>query len=168
MLIRRPEEADRDEFLRAMRASRGLQRPWVNDVDSDDYFDRMLARVLDERHDPSLVCRTEDGVIVGMFNIGEIVRGAFQSGFLSYAAVSGYDGRGYMSEGIQLVLKRAFVDLRLHRIEANIQPANTRSKALVRGAGFVYEGVSERYLKVAGRWRDHEHWAMLVEQWRPR
>jgi ribosomal-protein-alanine N-acetyltransferase len=71
-----------------------------------------------------------------------------------------------MSEGLQLVLARAFTELRLHRLEANIQPANASSIALVKRAGFVYEGFAERYLKINGRWRDHEHWAIRAEQWR--
>jgi ribosomal-protein-alanine N-acetyltransferase len=73
-----------------------------------------------------------------------------------------------MSEGLQLVLARAFTDLRLHRLEANIQRGNLASIALVRKAGFVREGLSERYLKIAGRWREHERWAIRAEQWRER
>ena len=73
-----------------------------------------------------------------------------------------------MREGLQLMLRYAFVRLRLHRVECNIQPSNRRSIALVRGGGFVREGFSRRYLKIGGRWRDHERWAMLVEDWRTR
>ena len=71
-----------------------------------------------------------------------------------------------MSEGMALVLREAFTTLRLHRLEANIQPGNLPSIALAERAGFVREGFSERYLKVGGRWRDHERWAIRAEQWR--
>jgi ribosomal-protein-alanine N-acetyltransferase len=71
-----------------------------------------------------------------------------------------------MREGIQLVLRSAFLGLRLHRVEANIQPGNKPSVALARGAGFRREGFSPRYLKIGGRWRDHERWAILAEEWR--
>jgi ribosomal-protein-alanine N-acetyltransferase len=71
-----------------------------------------------------------------------------------------------MLEGVGLVLSRAFGPLRLHRVEANVQPGNERSKALVRRLGFTKEGYSERYLKIGGRWRDHERWAILAENWR--
>jgi ribosomal-protein-alanine N-acetyltransferase len=79
-----------------------------------------------------------------------------------------YAGQGYMREAIELVLREAFLNLRLHRIEANIQPGNHASIALARGAGFSREGFSPRYLKIGGRWRDHERWAILAEDWRNR
>jgi ribosomal-protein-alanine N-acetyltransferase len=71
-----------------------------------------------------------------------------------------------MTEAIQLLLRYVFADLKLHRLEANIQPGNVASIALVKRAGFVREGYSRRYLKIHGRWRDHERWAILVEDWR--
>jgi ribosomal-protein-alanine N-acetyltransferase len=165
--LRSPTPADREEFLAAMRASRRLHRPWLTTVTTDEGYDALLARVRDERFEPMLVCRVADDAIVGFFNIGEIVRGGLQSAYLGYGAVAAHARQGYMTEGIQLVLARAFGDLGLHRLEANIQPGNHASIALVRNAGFVREGFSERYLKIDGRWRDHERWAIRAELWRP-
>ena len=68
-----------------------------------------------------------------------------------------------MTEGMQLVLGHAFRAVNLHRLEANIQPENSASLSLVRKCGFVREGFSRRYLKIGRRWRDHERWAMLAE-----
>jgi ribosomal-protein-alanine N-acetyltransferase len=115
-----------------------------------------------------LVCRREDLAIVGFFNLSQIARGALQSAYLGYAVGKPYAGQGYMREGLELVLRGAFLDLRLHRIEANIQPGNYASIALARGAGFRREGFSPRYLKIGGRWRDHERWAILADEWRRR
>jgi [ribosomal protein S5]-alanine N-acetyltransferase len=167
VLVRAPTPHDRAAYLDAMRSSRRLHGRWVPPA-SDESFDRLLKCVEDERYEPGLVCRIADGAIVGFINVNEIVRGLFQSGYLGYAAVAAYAGQGYMREGLEVVMARAFTELGLHRLEANIQPANQASIALVRGAGFVKEGFSERYLKIGGRWRDHERWAIRVEQWRAR
>ena len=68
-----------------------------------------------------------------------------------------------MSAGLKLVLKKAFEELDLHRLEANIQPDNFRSINLVKNNGFKKEGFSPRYLKINGEWRDHERWAITHE-----
>ena len=111
--------------------------------------------------------RKTDGVLVGAVEISRIARGNFQSAYLGYSIISAYRRRGYMTEALQLILRHAFRTLRLHRIEANIEPGNEASLALVRNAGFTREGFSRRYLKIGGRWRDHERWAILAEDWRP-
>lgn len=166
--LRTPVEADRAEFTAAMRASARFHSPWMTGVTTDADYDRLLERVADERHDPNFVCRFEDDAIVGFFNLSEIVRGLFQNAYLGYGAVAQHAGQGYMTEGMELLLERAFTELGLHRIEANIQPGNSRSIALARRGGFVHEGFSKRYLKIGGRWRDHERFAIRLEQWRAR
>lgn len=92
------------------------------------------------------------------------MRGNFRSAYLGYFAFEPFAGRGYMREGLGLVLRHAFGAQRLHRIEANIQPDNVRSAKLVEGIGFRREGFSPRYLKIRGRWRDHDRWAILAEE----
>jgi ribosomal-protein-alanine N-acetyltransferase len=166
--LRSPAPADREEFLGAMRASRRFHRPWLAGPTTHEAYDGLLARVEDDRHEPMFVCRRDDGAIVGFINLSEIIRGGLQTAFIGYGAVAAYAGQGYMSEGLQLVLARAFGEMQLHRLEANIQPDNTASIALVKRAGFVSEGLAERYLKIGGRWRDHEHWVIRSEQWRER
>ena len=106
------------------------------------------------------------GDLIGVVNIDSIVRGAFQSGYLGYYGFIPHVGLGLMREGLSQVVSRAFRELKLHRLEANIQPENERSIALVRGLGFRLEGFSPKYLKVCGRWRDHERWAILAEEWK--
>jgi len=167
VLLRSPAPEDRAAYMAAMRSSRKLHGRWLAPP-SDTAFDGLLVRVHDPRYEPMLVCRLEDGAIVGFFNISEIVRGGFQSAYLGYGGVAAYAGQGYMREGLELVLARAFTELGLHRLEANIQPGNQASIALVQRCGFVREGFSERYLKIGGRWRDHERWAIRAEQWRAR
>jgi ribosomal-protein-alanine N-acetyltransferase len=100
-----------------------------------------------------------------MICISEIVRGNFQSGYLGYYAFAPHNGRGYMTRGLKAVLAAAFRKHGFHRLEANIQPGNEASRRLVQRLGFRLEGFSPRYLKIAGRWRDHERWALTKEEW---
>jgi len=111
--------------------------------------------------------RRSDGALVGVFNFSNVVRGAFRSAYLGYYAFAPHTGQGYMTEALQLVVREAFGTLGLHRLEANIQPGNLASIALARRCGFEKEGFSPRYLKVGGRWRDHERWAIRADSVRP-
>lgn len=160
--LRRPRIADAGEFLALMQASRRLHRPWVQPPGDRKAFRSYVERV-SARGVSSLICLSEDHAIVGVANLSEIVRGVFQSAYLGFYGSAPYTGQGLMREGVELLLEHAFRDLKLHRVEANVQPANVRSLALVQALGFRKEGYSPRYLKICGRWRDHERWARLAE-----
>jgi [ribosomal protein S5]-alanine N-acetyltransferase len=166
--LRSPARSDRGEFVGLMRASRAFHRPWATAPTDDEAFDAYLVDSRRPDFEAMLVCRREDRAILGFFNLSHITRGSLQSAYLGYAVASKFANQGYMREGLDLVVREAFVNLRLHRIEANIQPGNQASIALARGAGFAREGFSPRYLKIGGRWRDHERWAILAEDWRER
>ncbi|HMB34243.1 MAG TPA: GNAT family protein, partial [Methylomirabilota bacterium] len=115
-----------------------------------------------------LICRKPDGAILGAINLNEIIRGPAQSAFLGYWIGAAHARQGYMTEALSLALRHAFGSLRLHRVEANILPVNVPSIALVRRAGFHYEGYSPGYLKIDGRWEDHERWALVADRWKRR
>ncbi len=166
--LRAPGRVDQAEFVSLMRSSRSFHRPWATAPTDDERFAAYLADSQRADFEAMLVCRYEDDAIVGFFNLSQITRGYLQSAYLGYAVGKRYSGYGYMRTGLELVLRHAFLTLRLHRIEANIQPGNKASIALARGAGFRREGFSPRYLKIGGRWRDHERWAILAEDWRQR
>jgi [ribosomal protein S5]-alanine N-acetyltransferase len=161
-----PTEADEAAFTQAMRRSRRLHGRWVSMPATPDEYAGYLARAADPRRAFYLARLREGGDIVGFLNLGEIIRGSLDQAFIGYGGVAGHEGRGYMTEAMQLVLREAFTTLKLHRIEANIQPDNLPSIALARRAGFLLEGFSPRYLKINGRWRDHERWAINAERWR--
>jgi ribosomal-protein-alanine N-acetyltransferase len=156
---------DRDEFVDAMVRSRSFHHPWLTPPTTPQEFNEMLERAEDESFVALVIRLRENGRLAGVFNISQIFRRAFQSAYLGYGGVAGLEGRGYMTEGLWLVLAHAFGELGLHRLEANIQPGNTASIALVKRCGFVREGYSEMYLKIDGDWRDHERWATRVDLW---
>jgi [ribosomal protein S5]-alanine N-acetyltransferase len=159
------ERSDRDQFLALARESRELHRPWTYPPERSDQFDDLYARSRREDFACLLACLVEDDrEIAGVFTISQIVRGAFQSAYLGYYANARHAGRGLMREAMEQLLDHAFGPLALHRLEANIQPGNQPSIALARGAGFRLEGFSPRYLLIGGQWRDHERYAITVDE----
>ena len=163
--LERPSAKHERRFLDAARRSRPLLHPWVAPPSTSKSFRAYLRRLGTPSHEGRLVVHRASGDLVGVINVSEIVRGALRSAYLGYYGFAPYLGHGYMSEGMTLALRWAFGALRLHRLEANIQPGNRASLRLARRLGFRREGFSPRYLKIAGRWRDHERWALLAEEW---
>ncbi|PTT87960.1 phosphinothricin acetyltransferase [Pelomonas sp. HMWF004] len=159
MVIRPVAANDEAAFIAAAHASRGLHRPWVTAPCDAEAFARYLARFDGQAHHGFIV--EADGQLAGAIHLTNIIMGAFCSGYLGYYAFAGLEGRGLMTQGLNAVVRHAFKTLGLHRVEANIQPGNTASIALVQRCGFQLEGYSPRYLKIAGRWRDHERWARV-------
>ena len=166
MVLSRATVADGREVVRGNLESRGHHRPWVEPFTDQAGFEAWLARAVTGAN-LGLVAREAavagGGGVVGVVNLNEIVAGAFQSAYLGYWGMARFAGRGLMTETLALAVAHAFWDLGLHRVEANIQPTNARSIALVRRLGFRKEGFSQRYLRVAGQWRDHERWALLAD-----
>jgi [ribosomal protein S5]-alanine N-acetyltransferase len=163
VFLRELMPTDEEEFLGLARASVELHHPWYTLPATPEAFQRYLDRLSRPGTEGRLVCLRDSGAMAGVIMIDSIIRGRFQSGSLSYAAFAPAAGRGYMSEGLGLVVRYAFGDLRLHRLEANIQPGNRSSLALVRRQGFRNEGYSPGMLFIDGAWRDHERWAITRE-----
>jgi ribosomal-protein-alanine N-acetyltransferase len=164
--LRRPTPRDAERFLERVRASRSLHRPWVSPPADGEAFAAFVRRSRRADFEALLVCRNPDGAIAGVFDLSQIFRGPFRSAYLGFYAFEPFAGQGIMHDGIRLVLRYAFGTLGLHRLQANVQPGNEASLALIRGAGFRREGYARRYLKIGGRWRDHEMWAVLAEDLR--
>ncbi|WP_228010841.1 GNAT family N-acetyltransferase [Nonomuraea phyllanthi] len=156
VVLRRITSHDQDEFLERVRATAGLNLPATPEA-----FQTFLGRFDEGRSaEGLLICLRDTGAIAGNININSIIRGRFQNGSLGYAAFAPYAGRGYMSEGLGLVLRHALDGLRLHRLEAQISPENKASIRLVQRYGFRYEGYSPDLLFIDGAWRGHDRWAL--------
>lgn len=147
--------------MAAVQRSGRLHRPWIYAPSSPAKFIDYVRRHDGRTHWNFLVIRRDDAALVGVINISNAVRGSFQSAYLGYYAFAGQERQGLMREGLLAVVRHAFRQLKLHRLEANIQCGNVASIALARSCGFRKEGLSPKYLKVGGRWRDHERWAIV-------
>lgn len=162
--IRRPTVGDREEFVGLARGSVEFLRPWTDPPATYERFDEYLRGRQGAGDEGVLVCEIESGRIAGVINVSCIVRGFFQSAFVGYWIGEPFARRGYMTEGLRLLVGYAFGEMKLHRLEANIQPGNLASIALVRRCGFRKEGLSPKYLRIFGEWRDHERWAVRADE----
>jgi ribosomal-protein-alanine N-acetyltransferase len=160
--LRPATDADEDAFVGLVRASSDLHGPWMSLAATTEEFQAYLTRYERPGEESLLVCLRDGGAIAGLVNINSVIRGRFQCASVSYAAFAPTAGQGYLTEGLGLAVRYAFEDLRLHRLEANIQPGNHASLALVRRLGFRREGYSPEMLFIDGAWRDHERWAITA------
>ncbi len=101
--------------------------------------------------------------IIGDVHFMNIVWGIFLSCHLGYKFDQAEVDKGYGTEAIGAAVDFMFSDWKLHRIQANIIPENKRSQRVVEKLGFVNEGLSKKYLKLNGEWKDHLHWVKLNE-----
>lgn len=153
------------ELIRGNLESREHHHPWAAPFSDEAGFGAWFGRTLTGPHLGLVAREAASGGVVGVVNLMEIVANPFfQGAYLGYYGMAAPAGRGLMTEAVGLATAHAFEALGLHRLEANTQPGNTRSIALVKRLGFRLEGFSPCYLRVDGEWRDHERWALLADE----
>jgi [ribosomal protein S5]-alanine N-acetyltransferase len=104
----------------------------------------------------------------GEININGVQRGPFQNAYVGYWIDEDCAGQGFVPEAVVVVLRHAFEELGLHRLQIAIIPRNTASRRVVEKLGIRDEGVAQRYLEINGVWEDHVRYAITVEEWRER
>ncbi|MEC7878602.1 MAG: GNAT family protein [Actinomycetota bacterium] len=104
-------------------------------------------------------------IFCGEINLSSIQRGPFQSCYVGYWIDEGHAGNSYTPEALAVVLKYAFEDLNLHRVQVAIIPRNTSSRRVVEKLSLREEGIAERYLEINGEWEDHIRYAFTSEEW---
>ena len=162
--LRPVTHADAEEYVAAVVASRDLLHPWVSPVHDVEGFAAYVDRLESDPLKIGLVfCDQTDDRIAGALTISNIVHGAFRCAAIGYWAFAHAAGRGLMGDALDAGVRYAFGPLGLHRLEANVQPGNARSIALVKRHGFRLEGFSPDFLFLDGAWRDHERWAITTE-----
>lgn len=153
---------------RLYAVSRAHLRGFASTQFGAEEFERLMEDASKESNEYFVICLDGTGEIAGSVNLSQIFRKAFQNAYLGYMLGAPFTGYGYMTEAVGLALRFAFVELGLHRVEANVQPSNLPSIRVLERNGFSKEGFSRRYLKIGGRWRDHERWAIIREDWKGR
>jgi ribosomal-protein-alanine N-acetyltransferase len=146
--------------------------PW-DPIRPSDYWelpvvaDRLCTQLLEADLDRSLCtyvsAKSAPDRVIGVLNLRNITRGVMMGCVIGYGLEPDAVGHGFMSEAVGRIVVVGFEELGLHRMEINIVPRNARSVAVAERCGFQCEGLSPRYLKIAGRWEDHLRYAKLNE-----
>ncbi len=171
LLLRLPRADDYPQWRDLRAESRAFLAPW-EPAWSGDELSRPAYRARLKRYRQEAVERSgytfflfdaKGGMLLGGATVGQIRRGVAQSCTLGYWMGERYAGRGLMRGAVELIKPFVFEVERLHRIEAACLPTNARSIALLQRCGFRYEGHLRKYLKIDGRWEDHNLYALLAE-----
>lgn len=173
--LRAPRLSDAPQLLELQRESQDFLAPWFPEPKPDDLDPKVIReRILENRRaftadrDYKLVFTLgEKGPVIGRVSLSQVFRGIFQNAYLGYYIDVRYKCQGLTQEAVRLTLDVAFGPLGLHRVQAAIMPTNKASLALAQRVGLRREGVAEKYLKIAGDWRDHVFFAITAEEWQP-
>jgi ribosomal-protein-alanine N-acetyltransferase len=155
--------ADYPAWLELRRRSRAHLTRWEPDwQERDETLDafRLRLRSYDRQHRArsglSLVARLIDGgALIGGVTLSDIRFHSLQSATIGYWIGEPHLRQGYGIAMVDAVVRHAFGEIRLNRVEAACQPGNLASRALLAKAGFHEEGLARDYLYINGAWRDH-------------
>ncbi len=149
--------------------SRAFLTPWeptwpLDDLTRSAFHRRVLRQDRERAQDEAyayLIFRTTDDALLGGLTLGNLRRGVAQCGTLGYWMGEKYAGKGFMTKAARALLRHAFLEMGLHRVEAACAPDNERSRRLLERLGFQREGFARAYLLIDGAWQDHFLFAML-------
>lgn len=165
VMIRLLDASDEDEFIELAQRSLVFHQRWIVAPKTADAFKRYFEHFDTTADACFVVCKEAGGSIVGFVSLNQVVREPYHCGKLGYGVFVPYVRCGYLRAGVEAVVQHAFADLSLHRLEADIQPHNIPSSNLIGGLGFQFEGISKGYIKINGRFVDHDRWAVTSEMW---
>jgi ribosomal-protein-alanine N-acetyltransferase len=157
--LERPGARHARDFIAAAVRSRMLHRGRVTAAATPAEYRAYLGRCRRDVHAYFVVTRGARELI-GVVEILDVAPGLTCTGRLGYYAFMPYAGRGLMREGVALALQRAFAELALDGLEAEVQKGNRRSVALLERLGFQRDGDERKVRKVGRRWLDHERWVL--------
>jgi ribosomal-protein-alanine N-acetyltransferase len=176
LTLRPPRTADVPELRRALRQNAAHLRPWsVSPAPGEDSssLTAVSRAVLRHRREWKqgqafvllITPREDERVVIGRIALGGVLRGAFQNAYLGYWIDERRQGQGLMTEAVRATTSFALGSAGLHRVQAAVMPRNAASQRVLDKAGYRREGLSERYLCIAGTWEDHVIFAVTAEEW---
>jgi len=172
LILRLPRASDAPAIAAFYRKDFEHLKPFSPPIEStlDEAYWQTSISFINAEFEAGQSCRVflyelDDHTVIGVANLTNIIRGAFQACYLGYSIAATHEGRGLMSEALQALIEYAFDELGLHRIMANYMPRNHRSAVLLKRLGFKIEGHAKDYLFINGQWEEHVMTALTNEAW---
>ena len=159
--IRRIKPSDEKAFLKLARRDQEQHQPWIKVPRTKKAFQKYAETMSTDDDRGYLIIRRDTKALVGVIELRDIFLGDFKNAYVCYYAFSTQSGNGFIKAAMLAVIDIAFSKLKLHRLEANIQPQNSASIQLIRACGFTQEGYSPKFLRMNGVWCDHQRWALI-------
>ena len=136
--------------------------PWDNMQQAEAYLDAAQAGY--ESGELLRMGIEIDGQLAGIVNLYSFNRQNRRCD-VGYMLDREFWGKGYMREAMAAIIDYAFRVLRLHRIEADIDPRNTASARLLKSLHFVHEGLLRERWIINGEICDTEFYGLLRSDW---
>ena len=168
--LREPEFGDFEDWADLRQRSRAFLEKWEPTWAADEFSRaafRQRVRIYAQR------ARDDDGYaffifdkrshqLLGGLTLSHVRRGVSQAATLGYWIGEEYAGQGLMKDALRTLLATAGQQFSLHRLEAACLPHNDRSRRLLLSCGFEQEGFAKSYVKIAGRWEDHQLFGIVL------
>lgn len=173
IVVKLAEESDAQSLLALEVKNRDFFQQFTERRDDTFYtYEGQLGRIQsalrmqqEDRGYLFFIFLRSTGQLIGEVILSEVVRYNLQSCWIGYFLDKDFNGKGYMTEAVQLVVSYAFTELELHRIEAGVMPHNTGSMKVLLKAGFTKEGIARKNVNINGHWEDHQTLAIIKDDW---
>jgi len=173
IVVKLAEESDTESLLALEVKNRSFFQLFTGLRDESFYtHEGQLKRIQDaikmQKEDRGylfIIQLRSTGQLIGAVMLTEVVRGNLQSCWIGYFLDKDFNGRGYMTEAVKMVVSHAFTELDFHRLEAGVMPHNVGSIKVLLKAGFTKEGIARKNVKINGQWEDHQTLAIIQEDW---
>jgi ribosomal-protein-alanine N-acetyltransferase len=174
VLMRPPQMSDYPAWAALREESRAHLTPFeplwsADELSRNAYRERLRRYQRDMKDDLGyalFILREADRTLLGGITLSNVRRGVTQAASIGYWIGVPHTRQGHAGMALAAVVRFAFDELRLHRLEAACMPSNTSSLRVLEKAGFQREGLARRYLRINGVWEDHIVHSLLAEDLR--
>ena len=174
VILRPPQYSDWKAWADERKKNKLYLQPWeplwsINELERSSFVKRVRMFERLSHNDQAysfLIYKSDNEDFIGEVNISNVQRGIIQSCTIGYWIAKDCEGKGMMSESLELVKEFIFNELKLHRIEAACLPHNIPSLKLLLKNGFIKEGTARKLLKINDKWQDNTVLSFILDDFK--